>query len=143
MKTSDRRTAIEQLATIPETEERLVLATGQFIGEGFDDTRLDTLFLAMQISWQGTLVQYAGRLHRNHHGKTEVRMVDYADRNVSMLANMFHKRMKGYQAMGYSVDDHAATKHETSDGVEQLEIRLTERPDDKKSAYPPGNDAQC
>ena len=143
MKTRDRRTAIEQLATIPETEERLVLATGQFIGEGFDDTRLDTLFLAMPISWQGTLVQYAGRLHRNHHGKTEVRMVDYADRNVSMLANMFHKRMKGYQAMGYSVDDHAATKHEKSDGVEQLEIRLTERPDDKKSAYPPGNDAQC
>lgn len=77
MKTKDRRAAIERLTTIPETEERLVLATGRFIGEGFDDARLDTLFLAMPVSWKGTLVQYSGRLHRKHHAKTEVRMMDY------------------------------------------------------------------
>jgi superfamily II DNA or RNA helicase len=103
MKTKDRRAAIAKLTTIPETEERLVLATGRFIGEGFDDARLDTLFLAMPVSWKGTLVQYAGRLHRKYHAKTEVRVMDYVDRNVPMLARMFEKRMRGYRAMGYSV----------------------------------------
>ncbi len=107
MKTKDRHAAIEQLKAIPETEERLVLATGRFIGEGFDDARLDTLFLALPVSWKGTLVQYAGRLHRKHHAKTEVRMMDYVDRNVPMLARMFEKRMRGYRAMGYSVGDYA------------------------------------
>jgi superfamily II DNA or RNA helicase len=107
MKTKDRLAAIEKLMTIPESEERLVLATGRFIGEGFDDARLDTLFLAMPVSWKGTLVQYSGRLHRKHHAKTEVRMMDYVDRNVPMLARMFEKRMRGYRAMGYSVGVHA------------------------------------
>ena len=111
MKTRDRRDAIERLTTIPETEERLVLATGRFAGEGFDDARLDTLFLAMPVSWKGTLVQYAGRLHRKHHGKTEVRMMDYVDRNVPMLARMFEKRMRGYRDMGYSVGDHEPSEH--------------------------------
>jgi superfamily II DNA or RNA helicase len=108
MRRKDRRAAIEQLASIPESEERLVLATGKFIGEGFDDARLDTLFLAMPVSWKGTLVQYAGRLHRKHHGKTEVRVMDYVDRDVPMLARMFEKRMRGYRAMGYVVTDHLA-----------------------------------
>lgn len=105
MNTKARRSAIARLTTIPETEERLVLATGRFIGEGFDDARLDTLFLAMPVSWKGTLVQYAGRLHRRYHAKTEVRVMDYVDRNVPMLARMFEKRMRGYRAMGYSVGD--------------------------------------
>ncbi len=143
MKTRERRAAIEQLTTIPETEERLVPATGQFIGEGFDDARLDTLFLAMPVSWKGTLVQYAGRLHRRHHAKTEVRMIDYVDRKVPMLARMFDKRMQGYRSMGYSVDDHAATEREKSDNFEQLEIGLAGRPDDKINTYPPGSEAQC
>ncbi len=117
MKTKDRRAAIEQLTTIPESEERLVLATGRFIGEGFDDARLDTLFLAMPVSWKGTLVQYAGRLHRKYHAKTEVRMMDYVDRNVPMLARMFEKRMRGYRAMGYSVGDHAEPEQVVDDYV--------------------------
>ena len=117
MKTKDRRAAIERLTTIPETEERLLLATGRFIGEGFDDARLDTLFLAMPVSWKGTLVQYSGRLHRKHHAKTEVRMMDYVDRNVPMLARMFEKRMRGYRAMGYSVGDHAEPEHAENDYV--------------------------
>jgi superfamily II DNA or RNA helicase len=103
MRSKARREAMDRLATISETEERLVLATGRFIGEGFDDARLDTLFLALPVSWRGTLVQYAGRLHRRHHAKTEVRIFDYVDRNVPMLARMFDKRMKGYRAMGYSL----------------------------------------
>jgi len=83
------------------------LATGRYIGEGFDDARLNTLFLALPVSWKGTLVQYAGRLHRLHPTKREVRIVDYVDRKVPMLARMFEKRLVGYRAMGYREDDTA------------------------------------
>jgi superfamily II DNA or RNA helicase len=79
MTTRARNRSIEQLASIPDAAERLVLATGRYIGEGFDDARLDTLFLAMPISWKGTLIQYSGRLHRRHPAKTEVRIYDYVD----------------------------------------------------------------
>ena len=72
------------------------------MGEGFDDARLDTLFLAMPISWRGTLVQYAGRLHRLHARKTEVRIYDYVDREVPMLLHMFAKRLRTYRAIGYA-----------------------------------------
>lgn len=92
-----------QLNDIPDNEERLILATGRFIGEGFDDARLDTLFLAMPISWKGTLVQYAGRLHRRHPRKSEVRIYDYVDADVPMLAKMYQRRLKGYRAMGYDL----------------------------------------
>lgn len=82
-----------------------MLATGRYIGEGFDDARLDTLFLAMPVSWKGTLVQYTGRLHRLHPGKTEVRIFDYVDREVPMLLRMFEKRLRGYRAIGYARDE--------------------------------------
>jgi superfamily II DNA or RNA helicase len=97
-----RKEAMERLASIPCDEERLILATGRYIGEGFDDVRLDTLFLTLPVSWKGTLVQYAGRLHRHRPEKREVRIYDYVDRNVPMLARMFEKRMKGYRALGYA-----------------------------------------
>jgi superfamily II DNA or RNA helicase len=96
-----RREVLEKLASIPDDEERLVLATGRFIGEGFDDARLDTLLLALPVSWKGTLIQYAGRLQRQHRSKTQVRIFDYVDRQVPMLARMFDKRIKGYRLMGY------------------------------------------
>jgi superfamily II DNA or RNA helicase len=96
-----QREAKEQLNSIPANEERLILATGRYIGEGFDDARLDTLFLALPVSWKGTLIQYAGRLHRLHPGKKEVRIIDYVDIKVPMLAKMFEKRRIGYRAMGY------------------------------------------
>ncbi|TMH64000.1 MAG: DEAD/DEAH box helicase [Betaproteobacteria bacterium] len=82
---------------------RIVLATGRFIGEGFDDPWLDTLFLAMPISWRGTLQQYAGRLHREHADKHEVRIYDYVDADVPALQRMFSKRLRGYRAMGYMI----------------------------------------
>ena len=88
----------------------ITAAKGRFIGEGFDDARLDTLFLAMPISWRGTLVQYAGRLHRQHHVKMEVRILDYVDRDVPMLARMFDKRMREYLAMGYVVGEHGGSR---------------------------------
>jgi hypothetical protein len=81
----------------------VLLSTGRFIGEGFDDPQLDTLFLAMPVSWRGTIAQYAGRLHRLHAGKTEARIYDYADLNVRMLEKMFERRCAGYEAVGYSL----------------------------------------
>jgi very-short-patch-repair endonuclease len=95
--------ALTQLAQIPETVGRAVLATGKYIGEGFDDPRLDTLFLALPVSWLGTIAQYVGRLHRLHEGKREVRVYDYADLNVPMLSRMFDKRCNGYEALGYTI----------------------------------------
>jgi superfamily II DNA or RNA helicase len=79
----------------------LILATGRYLGEGFDHPCLDTLFLALPVSWKGTIAQYAGRLHRDHHSKSEVIIYDYADINVPMLAKMFGRRLKGYKAIGY------------------------------------------
>lgn len=91
------------LALKATTAPVIVCATGKFIGEGFDDSRLDTLFLTMPISWQGTLAQYVGRLHRLHVGKREVRVYDYIDVNAAMLEKMYHKRLRGYASIGYSV----------------------------------------
>lgn len=94
---------VKRLASIPDNEDRILLATGRFIGEGFDDLRLDTLFLTLPVSWRGTIAQYVGRLHRLRDGKTEVRVYDYADLNVPMLARMFDRRCSGYEAAGYTV----------------------------------------
>jgi superfamily II DNA or RNA helicase len=102
MSSAARRKVTQQLAAIPETEERLVLATGRYIGEGFDDARLDTLFLALPVSWKGTLIQYAGRLHRLHHAKHEVRFFDYVDHEIPVLRRMFQKRLRGYRGLGYT-----------------------------------------
>ncbi len=102
MGAKERRGVKERLADIPDNEERLLLATGRYIGEGFDDARLDTLFLALPVSWKGTLIQYTGRLHRLHPRKTEVRIFDYVDRDVPMLRRMFEKRLRGYRAIGYA-----------------------------------------
>jgi superfamily II DNA or RNA helicase len=93
----------EQLAAIPAGEPRVLLATGRYIGEGFDDSQLDTLLLTLPVSWRGTIAQYVGRLHRLHDDKTEVRVYDYADLNVPMLSRMFDRRCLGYEAVGYTV----------------------------------------
>jgi superfamily II DNA or RNA helicase len=104
-----RRSIAEALAAVPEDEPRVILATGSYIGEGFDDARLDTLFLAMPISWKGTLQQYVGRLHRLHDNKRVVQVYDYVDDWVPMLERMYERRLKGYGAIGYSiVDEHPA-----------------------------------
>lgn len=91
------------LRNAPTDQPLVICATGKYIGEGFDEARLDTLFLTMPISWHGTLAQYAGRLHRLYDGKKEVRVYDYVDNNVEMLERMYHKRLKGYAAIGYQV----------------------------------------
>jgi superfamily II DNA or RNA helicase len=100
-----QRTAInDQMKAIPDREERLILATGRYIGEGFDDARLDTLFLVMPISWRGTLQQYVGRLHRLHDNKRVVQVYDYVDNKVPMLMRMYNKRLIGYKALGYKIE---------------------------------------
>lgn len=93
----------DRLSSIPEDEPRVLIATGRYIGEGFDDPRLDTLFLTLPVSWHGTIAQYVGRLHRLHHLKREVRVYDYADLNVPMLSRMFDRRCRGYEAVGYKI----------------------------------------
>lgn len=98
-----RQALTERLVAIPRDEPRVILATGRYVGEGFDDPRLDTLFLTLPVSWRGTIAQYAGRLHRLHDGKREVRIYDYADLDVPMLARMFDRRCRGYEAVGYTV----------------------------------------
>ncbi len=99
------RATAAALSAIPESEERLLIATGRYLGEGFDDARLDTLFLTMPISWRGTLAQYAGRLHRLHAAKKEVVVFDYVDANEPLLAKIAGKREAGYRAIGYQVLD--------------------------------------
>jgi superfamily II DNA or RNA helicase len=119
-----RRSTAEAIAAVPECEPRIILATGSYIGEGFDDARLDTLFLAMPISWKGTLQQYVGRLHRLHDAKRVVRVYDYMDSNVLMLARMYARRLKGYSLVGYTIRG-------TSDGTsffQQVENRSPKEP---------------
>jgi len=99
-----RQAAAKALESIPPGVPRVILATGSYIGEGFDDSRLDTLFLTMPVSWRGTLQQYVGRLHRIHDGKIVVQVYDYVDSAVPMLARMFEKRLKGYGAIGYELE---------------------------------------
>jgi superfamily II DNA or RNA helicase len=101
------RATAQSLAAIPDNEERVLVATGRYLGEGFDDARLDTLFLTLPISWRGTLAQYAGRLHRLHATKREVIIYDYVDGNEPMLVKMAAKREAGYRSLGYHVVDEA------------------------------------
>jgi superfamily II DNA or RNA helicase len=103
LSSKDRKLAEAALA-VPEEEERLVIATGRYIGEGFDDARLDTLFLTMPISWKGILAQYVGRLHRQHARKQDVLVYDYVDTGVPVLARMAIKRRIGYRNLGYSFE---------------------------------------
>ncbi|HVA90353.1 MAG TPA: hypothetical protein VNL71_10985 [Chloroflexota bacterium] len=102
-----RRAVSEALAVIPENEPYAILATGGYIGEGFDLARPDTLFLAMPVSWRGTLAHYLGRVTRRRPDKREVRVYDYADLQVPALARMYRKRIKGYGSLGWSVQPHS------------------------------------
>lgn len=104
MGAKQRRSVMQRLEEIPDTEERVLVATARYIGEGFDDARLDTLHLAMPVSWRGTLAQYVGRLHRLHPAKREVLVYDYVDEGVPALGRMSEKRIRGYRNLGYSVE---------------------------------------
>jgi superfamily II DNA or RNA helicase len=98
------RKIMDDIESVPDGQGRVLLATGKYLGEGFDLPVLDTLFLTFPVSWKGTLTQYAGRLHRDHYAKTEVIIYDYLDLNIPVLVRMYNKRLKGYSSLGYTVD---------------------------------------
>jgi superfamily II DNA or RNA helicase len=100
MRAPQRKEMLSKLASAPEDEERLILATGPYIGEGFDDPRLDTLFIVMPFSFKGKMVQYKGRLHRQYAGKREIRIYDYVDA-MNILERMYKRRLKAYKSLGY------------------------------------------
>ncbi|MBI1284195.1 MAG: DEAD/DEAH box helicase [Thiobacillus sp.] len=106
MSKKQRAAMIAELDGLPPEAPRILLATGKLVGEGFDHPALDTLVLAMPISWKGTLQQYAGRLHREHTTKTDVRIIDFVDTGHPALLRMWDKRQRGYRAMGYRVVEH-------------------------------------
>ena len=97
----EKRETLRKLEAIPKDEKLIIIATGKYVGEGFDFPRLDTLFLALPIAWKGKVAQYTGRLHRNYEGKTEVRVYDYVDIHVPILEKMYQKRVNGYVSVGY------------------------------------------
>lgn len=107
--TKNRKKALESIRTIKSGEKYVIIATGKLIGEGFDEARLDTLFMAMPIAWKGTIAQYAGRLHRNYEGKKEVLIYDYVDVHIPVLERMYHKRLTAYRSLGYSVKTNSST----------------------------------
>lgn len=102
MSAKERKAALERLSSIPAESNFVIVATGRFVGEGFDEPRLDILFLAMPVAWKGTVQQYAGRLHRLYQNKSEVQIYDYVDVHVGVLERMYQKRLKGYASIGYS-----------------------------------------
>jgi superfamily II DNA or RNA helicase len=103
MSRKQRAMLISDLDALPPDAPRILLATGKLVGEGFDHPPLDTLVLAMPVSWKGTLQQYAGRLHREHDTKTDVRILDFVDTGHPALLRMWDKRQRGYRAMGYRI----------------------------------------
>ena len=104
MKTKERQAVMQALADLPGDSPHILLASAQLVGEGFDHAPLDTLILTLPISWDGTLQQYAGRLHRKHSGKTDILIHDYVELDHPQLSRMWEKRQRGYRAMGYRVE---------------------------------------
>ena len=103
----EKRLKMEYLQNLPSSEPLVIVATGKYVGEGFDYPRLDTLFLALPVSWKGIVAQYAGRLHREYPGKKEVLVYDYIDIRVPMCDVMYKRRLRGYASIGYQIKSNA------------------------------------
>lgn len=116
LKTSERKESLRKIRALEDKDRFVIIATGKLIGEGFDEARLDTLFMAMPIAWKGTIAQYAGRLHRNFEGKDEVLIYDYVDVHIPVLERMYHKRLTAYRSVGYSVRSNG-TEHNIENGI--------------------------
>ncbi|HAR80139.1 MAG TPA: hypothetical protein DCR21_04835 [Succinivibrionaceae bacterium] len=98
----EKRNSLSRLKQVPDDESLILIATGQYIGEGFNYPRLDTLFLTSPISSKNNVEQYAGRLNRDYAGKKDVIIYDYVDDQVSILSSMFKKRLTTYKKIGFS-----------------------------------------
>lgn len=116
LKTSERKESLRRIRALEDNDRFVIIATGKLIGEGFDEARLDTLFMAMPIAWKGTIAQYAGRLHRNFEGKDEVLIYDYVDVHIPVLERMYHKRLTAYRSVGYSIRSNG-TEHNIENGI--------------------------
>ncbi len=106
--TKEKRLKMEHLQSIPSSEQLVIVATGKYVGEGFDYARLDTLFLVSPVAWKGIVAQYAGRLHREYEGKQDVQIYDYIDIRVPVCESMYRKRLKGYASIGYRIRNNEA-----------------------------------
>ena len=106
--TKDKRQKMEHLQSIPSSEQLVIVATGKYVGEGFDYARLDMLFLVSPVAWKGIVAQYAGRLHREYEGKQDVQIYDYIDIRVPVCESMYRKRLNGYASIGYRIRNNEA-----------------------------------
>lgn len=113
----EHRKILEQLHEIDEKETLILVATGSLIGEGFDYPRLDTLFMAMPVSFESIVTQYAGRLNRDYAGKENVIVYDYVDSHIPMFDNMYAKRLKAYKQIGYDVCGGLKSKKQTTNAI--------------------------
>jgi len=105
LKQKRRKEIMEELKNCPDHSRKVILATGAYIGEGFDEPRLDTLFLTMPASFRGKIIQYVGRLHRFHKDKSDICIYDYVDEDVPVLSKMYRKRLKTYKMLGYEIEE--------------------------------------
>jgi len=101
----ERSSILAAIENASPQKELLVIATGQYLGEGFDCPRIDTLFLAFPVSFKGKIVQYVGRTLRNFRSKSSVRVYDYLDAKVPVLSRMHARRLKTYKALGFKADE--------------------------------------
>lgn len=115
MGNKQRKSTLDIIKSFSKDERFIILATGKYIGEGFDESRLDTLFLTMPISWKGVLQQYAGRLQRMYEGKNVVKIYDYVDNNVPLIVKMYNKRLKGYRNLDYNIKENTGVQYEFDD----------------------------
>ncbi len=120
---------------MPADEKLVVVAIGKYIGEGFNFPRLDTLMLATPIAWEGNVEQYAGRLHRNYEGKKEVIIYDYVDSNIRVLDTMYHKRLRAYKKIGYSLYSPVAVPSSETDAIFDAENYLPKLEQDIQNAH--------
>src|SRR5262249_17694303 len=103
--TLSKKTRSAMLASLQNTpcdQELVIVATGQYLGEGFDCPQVDTLFLAFPLSFKGKLIQYVGRVLRSHEDKDSVRVYDYVDARVPILRKMYAKREKTYRLLSFA-----------------------------------------
>ncbi len=129
MRNKGMREIMQKISEFPKDKPITINATGRFIGKGFDKPRLDTLFMAMPISWKGTLQQYAGRLHRLFEGKKEALIFDYIDIHVRMFERLYNRRLSGYASIGYKLKSELFTKSDQNE--ENVDIIF-----DKSNFYP-------
>ena len=116
-KAKEKREKMAQLQAVKPEEKLIVVATGKYVGEGFDYSRLDTLMLAMSVSWKGLIAQYAGRLHRDHADKENVKIYDYIDIHIPLADLMYRRRLKGYAEIGYTIEPKIPERNESTECI--------------------------